>query len=144
MKIRDRKDAINRRILPYSYFQINRPRLGAQGLHWCQLNAKWAVRNRVYTNKTHLRGFQSFDLTLVRGGGLCLCSCEFHDSAGEFIGGLTHHYLLLLISLIGVRFNGLELLARNLFQGGKGTPNQGFRGEGSNPSRIRQQSHSIC
>jgi hypothetical protein len=39
-----------------------------------QLNAKWAVRNRVYTNKTHLRGFQNFDLTLVRGGGLCLCS----------------------------------------------------------------------
>ncbi|MEH2054264.1 hypothetical protein [Nostoc sp.] len=82
-------------------------------------------------------------MTLVRGGGQCQCSREFYETVGELIGRLTHHYLLLLISLIGVRFNGLKLLARNLFQGGKATPNQGFRGEGSNQSRIDQQSHFI-
>ncbi|MEH1787138.1 MAG: hypothetical protein V7L23_16535, partial [Nostoc sp.] len=49
----------------------------------------------------------------------------------------TNRSLQLLLIL--VRFNGLELLARNLFQGGKATPNQGFRGEGSNPSRVDQQ-----
>jgi hypothetical protein len=30
-------------------------------------------------NFTHLRGFQNLDLTLVRAGGLCLCSREFHS-----------------------------------------------------------------
>jgi hypothetical protein len=30
-------------------------------------------------NFTHLRGFQNFDLTLVRLRGLCLCSREFHS-----------------------------------------------------------------
>ncbi|MEA5529126.1 hypothetical protein VB638_05910 [Dolichospermum sp. UHCC 0684] len=38
---------------------------------------KSAVRNRVYTGKTHLRGFQTFDFYLVRAGGLCLCSRDF-------------------------------------------------------------------
>jgi hypothetical protein len=40
---------------------------------------KRAVRNRVYTGKTHLRGFQILDFSLVRAGGLCLCSSEFHS-----------------------------------------------------------------
>ncbi|MCC5614279.1 hypothetical protein LC605_04140 [Nostoc sp. CHAB 5836] len=34
---------------------------------------KRAVRNRVYTNKTHLRGFENLDLTLVRTGGRRAC-----------------------------------------------------------------------
>ncbi|MBU7581634.1 MAG: hypothetical protein KAF91_01755 [Nostoc sp. TH1S01] len=42
-----------------------------------------------------------------------------------------------------MRFNALELLAHNLLLGGKATLNQGFRGDGSNPSLIDQQSHSI-
>ncbi|MEH1789972.1 MAG: hypothetical protein V7L23_31510 [Nostoc sp.] len=38
---------------------------------------KSAVRNRVYTDKTRLRGFESLNFPLVRAGGLCLCSREF-------------------------------------------------------------------
>ncbi len=44
-----------------------------------QLNVKRAVRNRVYTDKTHLRGLRIFDFVLVHEGGLCLCSREFHS-----------------------------------------------------------------
>ncbi|MHC5766080.1 MAG: hypothetical protein ACYTXI_10770 [Nostoc sp.] len=48
---------------------------------------KSAVRNRVYTDKTRLRGFESLDFPLVRAGGLPfgnakgerLCSREFHS-----------------------------------------------------------------
>ncbi len=47
---------------------------------------KSAVRNRVYTDETRLRGFESLDFPLVRvrvafrrKGGLCLCSREFHS-----------------------------------------------------------------
>ncbi len=60
---------------------------------------------------------------LVRAGGLRLYSREFHETVGELIGGLTHHYQLPLISLTSVRFNGIKLVARNLFQGRKTTPN---------------------
>ncbi|HLO86051.1 MAG TPA: hypothetical protein VK203_13735, partial [Nostocaceae cyanobacterium] len=45
---------------------------------------KWAVRNRVYTNKTHLRGFENLDFSLVRVGGLCLCSHEFYSLGLKF------------------------------------------------------------
>ena len=38
---------------------------------------KRAVRNRVYTGKTHLRGFQILDFFLVRADGLCLYSRDF-------------------------------------------------------------------
>jgi len=40
---------------------------------------KSAVRNRVYTDKTRLRGFESLNFPLVRAGELCLCSREFHS-----------------------------------------------------------------
>ncbi len=33
----------------------------------------------VYTGKTHLRGLRNLDLTLVRAGGLRLCSREFYS-----------------------------------------------------------------
>jgi len=33
------------------------------------VKVKRAVRNRVYTGKTHLRGFQILDFSLVRAGG---------------------------------------------------------------------------
>ncbi|AFY34654.1 hypothetical protein Cal7507_4278 [Calothrix sp. PCC 7507] len=74
------------------YRAESRYQLGAR-VHWCQLNVKSAVRNRtpvassretrprrwlVYTNKTHLRGFQNLNFPLVCGGGLSLCSREFH------------------------------------------------------------------
>ncbi len=37
-----------------------------------------AVRNRIYTGKTQMvRGFQILDFSLVRAGGLCLCSRDF-------------------------------------------------------------------
>ncbi|MCC5662531.1 hypothetical protein LC653_00930, partial [Nostoc sp. CHAB 5784] len=38
-----------------------------------------AIRNRGYTDKTHLRGFEALDFLLVHGGGLCLCSREFYS-----------------------------------------------------------------
>ena len=43
--------------------------------------AIWAIKitaigNRVYTDKTRLRGLKTF---LVRGGGHCLCSREFYS-----------------------------------------------------------------
>lgn len=41
------------------------------------LTIKSAVRNRVYTGKTHAGGFQTFDFYLVRAGGLYLCSRDF-------------------------------------------------------------------
>ncbi|MBN3950074.1 MAG: hypothetical protein HWQ38_27825 [Nostoc sp. NMS7] len=47
--------------------------------NWCQLNIKRAVRNRVYTSKTHGGGLRILDFVLVHGGGLCLCSREFHS-----------------------------------------------------------------
>jgi hypothetical protein len=37
-----------------------------------------AIRNRVYTGETHLRGLEIYHL-LVHEGGLCLCSREFHS-----------------------------------------------------------------
>jgi hypothetical protein len=40
---------------------------------------KLAVRNRVYTDKTRLHGFESLDFPLVRLRGLRLCSREFHS-----------------------------------------------------------------
>ncbi|QSJ17854.1 hypothetical protein JYQ62_03015 [Nostoc sp. UHCC 0702] len=33
-----------------------------------------AIKNRGYTDKTRLRGFQTLDFVLVRVGGLCLYS----------------------------------------------------------------------
>ncbi|WP_413199322.1 hypothetical protein [Nostoc piscinale] len=38
-----------------------------------------AIRNRGYTDKTHLRGFKTIDFSLVRAGGLCLCSSELYS-----------------------------------------------------------------
>ncbi|WP_292766525.1 hypothetical protein [Nostoc sp. NOS(2021)] len=40
--------------------------------------AKRAVRNRVYTGETHLRGLKTFDFLLVHGGGL-----PFGNAKGE-------------------------------------------------------------
>ncbi len=40
---------------------------------------KSAVRNRVYTDRTRRRGFESLNLTLVHLRGLRLCSREFHS-----------------------------------------------------------------
>jgi hypothetical protein len=37
-----------------------------------------AIRNRVYTGETRLRGLEIYHL-LVHEGGLCLCSREFHS-----------------------------------------------------------------
>jgi hypothetical protein len=51
-----------------------------------------AIRNRGYTDKTHLRGFQTLNFFLVhvrlafrRKGGLCLCRREFHSPGALFV-----------------------------------------------------------
>ncbi|WP_226889423.1 hypothetical protein [Nostoc sp. MG11] len=41
-----------------------------QDIQAMNFRVKRAVKNRVYTGKTHLRGFQNLDFSLVRGGGL--------------------------------------------------------------------------
>jgi len=38
-----------------------------------------AIRNRGYTDETHLRGFERPNFWLVRAGGLCLCSSELYS-----------------------------------------------------------------
>ena len=37
-----------------------------------------AIRNRIYTDETRLRGLEIL-IFLVHEGGLCLCSREFHS-----------------------------------------------------------------
>ncbi|MEH2271719.1 MAG: hypothetical protein V7K68_25390 [Nostoc sp.] len=58
----------------YLHFEKSLPQIdrlsGRTDVHWCQINVNRAVRNRFYTSKTHLRGFQNLNFSLVRGGGL--------------------------------------------------------------------------
>ncbi len=47
--------------------------------HACQLKKKWAVETAATQTKPAYAGFKTLDFPLVREGGLCLCSREFHS-----------------------------------------------------------------
>ncbi|MGH8001278.1 MAG: hypothetical protein ACREPR_18095 [Brasilonema sp.] len=50
-----------------------------------------ATGSRGYTDKTHLRGFKTLNSSLVRAGGLRLCSSELYETVGELKEGETKH-----------------------------------------------------
>jgi len=53
--------------------------VGAQSLHWCQLDVNWAVKTAATQTKPAYAGFKNLSFSLVRDGGLRFYSRDFQS-----------------------------------------------------------------
>ncbi len=60
-------------------------------MHWCQLKVSLAVETAAIQTKPAYAGYRNLDLSLVRDGGLRLCSREFDEAVGELVEGQAPH-----------------------------------------------------